>query len=251
MLKLERLKNSQKIELRYLPSHKLLERPLQRALLYSFLFHALLFGLFRIQYDDLDDHNLVEPLPIEVAIEKENDTVATILDLEEQEKPLKIPIAKTLFSAPCTFDKESSIFSLIYPKKIKPSPLDSEIHERADLPDERLYPLTLKLSHAIHKLELIDDGSMLFRKKQFSDRTSEFQMTLQHYAITYHVEVTPQTGKITLSSRTQELLDKKLQKVADLLLEQIRFQAFHVPKVEGRVSVIFHAPGDSVEGMLS
>jgi hypothetical protein len=39
--------------------------------------------------------------------------------------------------------------------------------------------------------------------------------------------------------------------VADLLLEQIRFQPFQGPKIEGRVSVIFHASGDNVEGMLA
>jgi len=251
MLKLEQVKNSEKVRVRFGAKNRIFDRPLQRALLYSFLFHALLFGLFRIQYNNLDDRDEVEMAPIQVAIEQEYDASGTIADVQEEHEVQLLPFDQNIIAQFSQFDREKVLYELFSGQKEFRKNEDSSLSQKATIDwGERLYPLHLKLSHALQKLTLIDDGSSSFCLKGPRDSSAEFELATSHYPITYHVTVAGQTGKIVRSSRKKELLDKRLQLLADALLEKIVFRPFEKKEVEGRITVVFHASGNVVEAMI-
>jgi hypothetical protein len=247
MLQVKNVKNSQKIEVRFLPKPRMVDRPLQRALLYSFLFHALLFGLFRIQYSDLHER---EPFfqPIQVAIEADTESKAVVADVVHEEKKTLLAIDKQKLTEAPLFEREKAIYDLV-----SEPPYDSldtfALLTKIDM-SQKLYPMRLKLSSKLSKLELLEDGSCFFRKKEKTDRIARLQLAYAHYPITYHVTVDGASGKVIHSSRTKELLDKKLQVLADAIIDKIQFFPSEEQQVSGRLSIIFYADSEEIEEML-
>lgn len=250
-IKLEPQKNSAKVEVKIAKKYRIFDRPLQRALLYSFLFHALLFGLFRIQYSGPDDHEEIALAPIQVAVEEAPELHAAIAEVEETAKKERLPLDRELLQTLAHMNEERAAFELLADQRefrydFREVP---KAHEAVDW-SERLYPLHLKFSRALQKLTLMEDGSELFCFKTDGRLGGPFEQALLHYPIAYQITVSGTTGKIIRSSRRKELLDKKLQLLADRLVEKIAFRPFEAKEIEGRLTIIFHASGNDVEAIL-
>ena len=237
------------------------DRAFQRALLYSLLFHGLVFGLFRIKF--LDVHESEPPLrPINVAIEKEeHETVA--ISNEEDECPKFIESAITSEKnnyphPPLT----ATALSTPEGQTIAESLLNEE-YDHCSFPQkpysEKIYPLTLQCSHSLSKLHLISDGSELFCEKKPYESSSSFKLATQHYPISYTVQINPKTGKVIRWTRKRELLDKPLQALADRIIETIAFEPFErksqtkegeFREKRGKISITFHAPYELIQGCI-
>ena len=267
MLKLDPVVANQIIELRYRKCNTLFDRALQRAFLYSVLFHALLFGVFRIKL-------LAIPLtpailnPVEVALDAEKieenfqETVAIAPNEERITAPMN---DQSLLTIPV--DSFHLINNFLFQATTTPSPTlivnndETELlsllsQEKSELDvkyKERLYPLQLELSGDIAHLAIIEDGSILFKERTIKHKAATFKLATNVFPIDYRVVVSNQSGAIIQWSRKKELLDKNLQNCADKLIQTIRF----VPKpwaeketIRGKLWIIFACTGNELKEYL-
>lgn len=236
----------QTIEIRFKPRIAMFDRPLQRALLYSFLFHALLFGLFRIKCFDLNEPEVTFH-PVEVAIEDEvpeEKSLVTVAEMHSDEK--------TRMEAPK--NKEKVLLAQ--------APLDVSCPQ-GELPDyflsehiefqEPLYPLKLRLSKSLSKLQLIEDGSSFFKVKD-AKRHASYTLAARTYPIEYIVRISVKTGAIVEWKRKKELIDKVLQAHADAFIQKLRFAPCEATtahsKLKGKIVMVFECPGEALAKMV-
>ncbi len=252
MLKLERLGQSNTLIVR-LPRRRF-DRAMLRACLYSALLHALVFGVIRVKFPDVHDTPVVYA-PIEVGIESEDSpqAVAEAGDFTASAKmlPPLPPIKKILLQAlknGIPQDIHASSETLIPTLSIEYDPLKQE--SRHIFADERIYPLRLHLSSKLAKYPLLDDGSLLFRKKSTLDNRVPPIAAHSPYVVAYYVTVSGASGKIITCTKKKTCSDKKLQKYADILLEHIRFVPCNKEVLRGKIRFTFACAGNGIDQYL-
>ncbi|MCE5293918.1 MAG: hypothetical protein LLF94_04835 [Chlamydiales bacterium] len=237
-------------------SKSFLDKALLQALFYSLLFHLVLFGTFRIRFNDYQE-NTPQMLPLNVAIDAEPITEAKVIDAEDvSHKTFLATIPESEYKAmnlallnpPSKYELETT--------HLPPNSLtafsDADI---ADLAPKstwaaKMYPLQLKLSHDLKKLTLLEDGSKNFRDKGPYESLGRFALTSNHLPIEYKVTVDGATGHIIRHEREQVLLDKRLQACADKLIDEITFEPFSENQITGRITLVFCCSGDEIKGFL-
>ncbi len=218
-----------------------LDKALLQALIYSLIAHILLFGTFKIRLNDYKE-SAVEMAPIDVAI-----------DIEE-------PLAMAGVHTEESFDPEDLYFAHIQPDTFLPI----EEHEPVDIfsdeelialgpkePDApKMYPLQLKLSQPLKKCMLIEDGSSLFRNKEPYETMSIFHLATHRFSVEYKAYVDGETGTITRFEKKCELLDKKLQQVADRIMSKIAFAPCSEKTITGSITLTFSCTGEEIKSYL-
>jgi len=217
-----------------------LDKALLQALIYSLMAHIVLFGTFKIRLNDYQE-TAQEMTPVDVAI-----------DFEEPATEAGV------FEGP-QVDTSDLFFtnSIAYLPELDPSaPIDAFSDEELveQEPKERsrikMYPLQLKLSQSLKNLELLDDGSSLFRNKEPYETMSIFTLAPHHFAIDYKLYVQGLTGTLERFERKGELLDKRLQAVADKIVNKIRFCPYSEKSITGSITLTFFCTGDDIKGYL-
>jgi hypothetical protein len=260
MLKIEQQTNSSNVSVRLKDKGSLLDRPFKQALIYSFLFHALVFGVFRVQFSTISDPT--EPInPVEVAIDTERtadgddaqELVAIAEQESTQEKVSFAPYVKEYIKIAEKYYSDAST------AQIEPTALhESEVFDDEGFEEKlyltklpyqlRHYPLRLEFTTALSKLKLLEDGSSLFKEKSAS--FSRQKIPFAFFTIAYNVKISGQTGKITEWKRKRELLDKKLQVCADRIIDQIQFAPFQLTSLRGKIWIVFECSGDEISEYL-
>src|SRR5689334_10645560 len=86
MLKLERLGNSEKVQIRVKERRSFFDRRLRQAFTYSLLFHVVVFGVFRVKF--LQVHEGAAAFrPVEVALDQESPeemSLGTIAEVQDE-----------------------------------------------------------------------------------------------------------------------------------------------------------------------
>lgn len=254
---------SQTVEIRFKPRIAMFDRPLQRALLYSFLFHACLFGVFRIKCFDLNEQETTFN-PVEVAIEdeaQEEKSLVTVTDVHSDEKmKMHAPTNKeTHWVSQVPFDFDEFMDKAVF------STQESEVSASQEIiPDyflseslefqEPLYPLKLHLSKSLSKLKLVEDGSSFFKLKDSGAHQGIYTLAARTYPIEYIVRVSEKTGAIVEWKRKKELIDKLLQAHADAFIQKLRFAPHELTdahsKVRGKIIMVFECPGEELATMV-
>ena len=117
----------------------------------------------------------------------------------------------------------------------------------------RIYPLKLSLHEGLRSLRLADDGSRLFRKVT-SDSifiTPSFSET--HPTVEFSLKVSAKTGEVTKATCLRELFDKRLQTIAQQIINAIHFEPITNPTdptISGVVALHFSGTYDSISPFL-
>jgi hypothetical protein len=259
MLKLERLSGQGGVHIRLKEKSFLFDAPFLRALGYSFLFHLVLFGVFKIEFLDIPEP-IPNPCPVEVAVGvPEQSIVAAHVDASF-DKPLFVesPLSKIELSQ-TPLNKTELLLSqlqynihnntLFYETKEEYPNLAKEMSEPLAF-QEKLYPLRLKLSSSLTQLKLVEDGSCLFKEKSPHHLTASYILTIHPLDIEYSIVVSGETGKVIEWHRSKELLDKKLQRYADKLIQTIAFAPNERMYIKGKVLLIFKCSGEEIENLV-
>ncbi|MDB6080818.1 MAG: hypothetical protein JWO53_90 [Chlamydiia bacterium] len=247
MLQVERIGKNQTVEIKFKAKTSLFDRPLQRALLYSFLFHGLIFGVFRVKFFDLPEPATTFH-PVEVAIEENQEQEKSLVAVAEESKEenLIAPINReNLNFLQTTLDYEELLADAQFLKKQAPDITTRFTSEKLEF-QEPYYPLKIHLTKALSCMKLIEDGSSLFKKRE------SHSMRYASYPIEYTIKVSSKTGTVVTWKRKKELIDKKLQAQADRLIQELRFSASSSSDslVGGKVVIVFTCTGDELERML-
>jgi hypothetical protein len=231
-----------------------------RSLFYSLLFHVIVFGSIRIEY--LRIHESTIPLvPVEVAIDNapEEMVIADTGDLENARQKKFIHLAAHYSEVP--YIKKTNEFDLAAQlQALQNSPLilsQAATHHESPLPaappssyPEKCYPMRIELTSGLQELQLVRDGSILFRQKKTTDMLSKLKLTTRPLFIDYEVRVCGNSGKIIGWKRTHELLDKKLQELADRIIQEIGFGKQAPDTQTGVIRLIFECSGVEIEQYL-
>jgi hypothetical protein len=222
----------------------ILDRGLLQALIYSLVFHLVIFGAFRIRLSDYQDYTR-EMQPLHVAIDSEIPSYTTVGEQSDTQT------THGLFTENLD-DKELMALRLSQIENPIQTVSSEEISALAPALTFTpiMYPLQLKLSSELKNLTLQDDGSKLFRKKGPYDTLGSLLLASNHFPIDYQVDVDGKTGKITKAVRSEVLLDKKLQAVADKLIYRITFAPFSEKTKSGKITLTFCCSGDEVKSLL-
>ncbi len=265
MLKLERTDATQQVEIRINEKRSFFDRHLRQAFTYSLLFHALLFGLFRIKFSQI--HETAEAFrPVQVAVDNEKiEENAQQAIAEVADTPINLAPHSTqaLLARSWPFNFDQALSSVL----LSPS---SDAYETEDVIEssemllqesakldqlkirfsEHVYPLTLKLSKKLSRLQLIEDGHELFRLKAKTLADAHLLLATTSYPISYKVHILGKTGKVILWDRKKELIDKQLQEYADKIVQTLTFEPFAEDEIKGRIQIIFKCDGQKIQEFL-
>ncbi len=228
-----------------------LDRALFQALFWSLIIHLVLFATFRIRLNDFLDTK-IEMKPLNVAIEPERaDEANTTLDIQNRDSydPL------TLVTLQLDPD-ECKMMHLAQNPVASETEIAFSDDDLSELTPElsytpTMYPLQLKLSSELKALSLINDGSSLFKEKGQKDRLGPFMLAANHLSIDYTVTIDGKSGRVIRSDRSQVLLDKKLQQVADKIVNMIAFKPFSEKSRTGRITIVFCCTGDEIKSFMN
>ena len=117
----------------------------------------------------------------------------------------------------------------------------------------RVYPLRISLHEGLRAVQLTDDGSR-FVKRVTSDSifiTPSFSET--HPTVEFTVDIAAATGRVVSAACIRELVDKRLQTVAQKLVKALRFEPViqpSQPTLSGIVALRFSGTYDSISPFL-
>lgn len=259
MLKFERSIQDAVVSIRLKSRSSFFDRALLQALLWSFLFHLLLFGTFRIRLNSFND-NSPSMAPIAVAIEHEpQEAVTSVAALHQDQETIESQglftqsLDPTVWQAAC-IDKLASRTSLAHATSsflFHGSNEEDLLNVQKEVTyTPTLYPLQISCSRSLRALTIVDDGSSLFRTKGPKDDLGKLYLSKQSYPIEYKVKIEGATGKVVRWERKYELLDKELQKVADRLINIIRFAPFNKRSAKGSLTLTFCATSEEIAELL-
>lgn len=260
MLKIERLKNDASVQIRPNDKGLLFDRPFKQALIYSFLFHLLVFGLIRVKFIAIYEPT-AQLQPVEVAIDAERDEpngeAVTVTGLEGQNE-----------------EEHFAPVVVHYPQEFHPQNLNSQVNGRQDIAlseypmDKRIeesvadsfsqkigyplhfYPLKIECTSSLSKLTVVEDGSQLFKEKNNYSVQRVAKLPIIFFTIEYSAKVSGMSGKIIESKRKKELWDKKLQACADKIIQVMRFAPSNKKTIRGKILITFECSGDEIEEYL-
>lgn len=209
-----------------------------QALIYSLVFHLMLFGTFRIRLSDFQEYT-PQMHPLDVAIDSEKTEVDNTNTSQHVDK-------SALFLANLDADEHTQInLALLQDDSDFDDEALKELVPKLEW-SPKMYPLKLKLSNSFKDLILVDDASSLFRNKKPQETLARFVLAPHHFTIEYKVSVDGSSGHIINRVRKEELLDKRLQTVADRIIGTIKFLPFNEKERSGSITITFCCTGDEI-----
>ena len=116
----------------------------------------------------------------------------------------------------------------------------------------RAYPLKLTLHHNLKNLQLLDDGAHLFRTASHDTifSTPAFAEVLPQ--VDFLVSVSLKTGRIERITCQKELVDKRLQGLAEFFLKKLQFSDDEKERgeVSGELSIQFAGTFERISSLL-
>lgn len=199
------------------------------ALFCSLVLHLVLVGCFRIRLFDFGQ----EPLAFSpVTLVVENDPAVSTLILDSDEK--KLPFVSIDEISPQTAETRRKIQEVAMTSCEYPS---------------QSYPLKIKYSQNLKQLLLIEDGSHLFKDSSSFSQKEVALLKSQKFTIEYRIKVDGSTGTLFSWKRTRELLDKKLQRIADKIISSLRFIPYK-QSLSGKLWLTFYCTGEELSSYL-
>lgn len=236
------------------------KRLIAKGFFFSLLIHLTMLLAFQIRtrfFDATSD----TPTPM-VLLDAEDGTVALLSDPKGSDEDPRLS-----FSRHMHLTDEACVASMHALPPGKSLPTDQQTSSPMSLPalhnlpwnfsDEcapsrytyRVYPLKISLHEGLRSLRLTDDGSRIFRKVT-SDSifiTPSFSET--HPTVEFSLEVSAKTGEVTKETCLRELFDKRLQVVAQQVINDIRFEPIETskePTISGVMALHFSGTYDSI-----
>jgi hypothetical protein len=117
----------------------------------------------------------------------------------------------------------------------------------------RVYPLKITLHQDLRSLQLSDDSSRLFRKASLSTLLSTPAFSETRPLVEFKVDVSTATGKISNAVCLRELIDKRLQGIAQHIVKHLRFcphQEERKPTISGVLAIQFSGTFDTISTLL-
>lgn len=117
----------------------------------------------------------------------------------------------------------------------------------------RVYPLKVTLHEDLRSLLFCDDGARLFRKADVDTMFSTPAFAESQPEVEFKISVATATGKITSAVCLRELLDKRLQGIAQHLVKYFRFSPLKDAKqkaIKGVVTIQFAGTFDTISSLL-
>ena len=274
MLKLERNPSTKHIAIRLKEKKAFVDRPFFIALVYSVLFHLIVFGFFKVQMGD--PHEAVSELdPIEVAMLSDKAEDQEIPDLVGQvqietqgdQNDLRIslspnieiepkfphlsheapPLANLIAASTFSYDDDEPLKEYTKDLAWTPKKEGSPLNWRS-----RIYPLCLKFSDNLQPLVLLEDGSRLFKEKSPRMKNSLFS-TSGLTSLEYNVKIHAQSGKIEKYSCKKDLQNMNLEQYGNLIIRSLRFAptSSSIDTIHsGRIWVTFLCPPNELRSYL-
>jgi len=116
----------------------------------------------------------------------------------------------------------------------------------------RIYPLKLTLHHNLKNLQFLDDGSHLFRTASRDTLFSTISFAEVLPQVDFQVVISLKTGRIERSSCQKELVDKRLQGLAEFFLKKLQFSDDEKESgvVSGELSIQFAGTFEKISSLL-
>jgi hypothetical protein len=115
----------------------------------------------------------------------------------------------------------------------------------------RVYPLKITLHQDLRSLQLTDDASRLFRKATFETLFYTPAFSETQPKVEFKIDVSLATGKIVHSTCVRELLDKRLQGVAQHIVKCLRFSPSKEQRtISGIIALQFAGTFDTIGTLL-
>jgi hypothetical protein len=117
----------------------------------------------------------------------------------------------------------------------------------------RAYPIKLSLHDDLRTLIMANDGSELFCEASFDSIFASPAFSESQPKVEFRIDVSAATGQISLSTCLRELCDKRLQNIAQRLVQSIQFAP--VPKapketISGVLGIQFAGTFETIEPLL-
>lgn len=243
------------------------KRLVARALTYSLLTHLLLATLFHIRVACTAQH---DPFPAPtVFLDTEEHAASILSDVKNGDEDPRHRLTRELHLSPALFtDSLSAVRSSYAPCLMNGHSCPSQKREFLPLHPlpwsfsdafspshhvSRVYPLKITLHQKLRSLELIEDGSSLFRRSSFETVLCTPSFSEIQPKVEFSVEVLLSTGAIIQTTCLRELTDKQLQRLAQHLVKRFRFRpsADNPQKtISGIISLQFAGTFDTMSNLL-
>ena len=243
------------------------KRLVTKAFVYSLLIHCVMLMAFQIRINYVQLHGPT-PTPT-VFLDSEESAIAVLTDMKSGDEDPRYRFSRELHlsHSPLT----TTLFAVHSANAQSPlSPHSSEPATREFLPiinlpwsfsDEfspsrhicRVYPLKVTLHQNLRSLQLIDDGSHLFRKATFETLFSTPTFSEIQPRVEFKVDVISSTGKIDTATCIREMTDKRLQGVASHIVKCLRFrpsQETSQKTISGILTLQFAGTFDTISNLL-
>ena len=241
------------------------KRLVGKAFAYSLLIHAVMIMGFQIRTNYIDQHGT--PSAPTVFLDADDSSVAILTDMRSGEDDPRLRLIRELHlthsSLACTMNAVHASYSQSL-ASLHPSPdVKREFLPIINLPwslcDDlapshylcRAYPLKITLHQDLRSLQLTDDGARLFRKATSDTMLSTPAFSEIQPMVEFKIDVSLATGKVVHSTCVRELLDKRLQGVAQHIIKCLRFNPSNEQRtISGILALQFAGTFDTISTLL-
>lgn len=117
----------------------------------------------------------------------------------------------------------------------------------------RTYPIKINLHRDLHNLRLVDDASSCFRLATNETLFASSEFSESHPKVEFYVDIDSSSGQIVQALCHKELIDKRLQDLAEVLLKKLKFVPIdgkRKEKISGRLSMQFAGTFDVIGPLI-
>ncbi len=234
-----------------LAKNSFFSQPLVKALILSAAIHGAIFCFFRIKMLDVQESALAIQ-PVALMLEQTPRPTSALANDEANAQLQSLVCLDTLSALPSLPEPQVPLQSLPYlSSSYSPTTAEQLAASFGPLPQTApFYPLQLKFSRDLRKLILIEDGSCLFTDTAQAYENDLMFLTSSRYTIEYDITVDAAEGKIVECRRSKELLDKTLQRCADMVVHRLRFAPSAHSRIEGQLILTFYCTGEELQPFL-
>jgi hypothetical protein len=229
------------------------KRFLFRGVVLALVFHLLILFVFQIRVKYVDEDSSTEAPTVFLDPEE---TLVSLLTEPSEDICSKVTKDLHLIHNPFTFqipdlpifEEDSSLPHLIFQKvMLLPWSLSSSLSPSSQI--IHAYPLKITLNGDLEHMILINDGFSLFKKASHDSLFCSPFFAESRPCVEFRIEIAAETTKITKATCIRELIDKRLQEVAEKILYSLRF-ASKKEAVRGVVTLQFSGTFDTIAPFL-
>jgi hypothetical protein len=238
------------------------KRLIAKGLFYSLLIHLIMLLGFQIRAK-LFDESAASPTPV-VFLDSEEGAIALVGDSISSDEDPRVSLIRHMHLT----DETVLVCAMPATRSL---PSDPTAPSMMPLPpfhalpwgfsDElapsryayRVYPLRISLHEGVRSLQLTEDGSRLFRKVTPNSIFITPSFSETHPTVEFSVDVSAATGTITRATCIRELVDKRLQMVAQQIIKSLCFEPIEKSDqltISGVIALRFSGTYDSISPFL-